>query len=895
MNARRTATAAAVIVGALIALQIFTQGYRMAWVRFLFDSFTLVLSLVLVFRIPPARTVRGEMGRLAFGVLFFALARMSALLIAEQIATGLVLSGRAGWIMLVRPIMMFGMAWNLGSIVRLGGSAWTRRRRSVTVAIALTAALVLFDAPSALRWIAAIYVVLVAAPTNWVEELTGRWGWTALGLLVLAPLAIIVFGADVSVTFPETLLTSRPIGVDSLQVLVESSLLGLITQYMTAYWVMIPLRIAAAFFQGNFGLRIPIGFKLALTYVFSTVIPGLLLLLLLSVTVYLGIGTMRARMVRNLVYADMERLQTALQERSLSQFAPADSVNSGVYLRAVKAPKAPGTPPPPTRIESGFESRSTETTLTTTPSEAEALGEESISRERREYWVKVAETASSWSLPDTLPAFPGWSDSSMVDNGIMPIGHGRAAYAAALVRQPGGRIVNVAMQPLNRRTLERYRDALGVDITLSPYTGFNLSVDSEGDVRASRGNNNEPLWQNVRAVRTQPDSISGFLDRPVYHGVTELQIFSQPGENTLRMVGLISVRTSLKGLFSTLYNSSGVNRVTLLVLVTLSVLLLLAVIFSSVLGFGITRSITSSIAQLRRGTDQLRKGDLDTSIEVRSRDELGDLAKSFNRMTSDLKRMIREVGEKERLEREVQIARQIQLQLLPSQLPETERLKIAARSDPALEVGGDYYDAVDLSDGKVLLALGDVSGKGVGAAILMSNLQANLHVLGQQNLPLEEIASELNRQIWRNSTAEMFITFFLARLECDQLKMTYVNAGHDTPLLLRDGEVTELKEGGLLLGVNPEAIYNAGEIHLRTGDLLACYSDGLTEAMDEHEVEFGVDRMVSTLQDQKEDPAWAIVDGVLRSVRTYAGDERAARDDLTLMIVKVEAGDSEYQ
>ena len=896
MRMRQIAIAVAVILGALLALQVFQHGYTNAHIRLLFDIFSLAFAFVLVGRVAPARTLRGEMGRLAFGVLFFALLQTVVSVLAAQISIDLIVAGRVGWLLLTRTVIAVALAWNVWSVIRLGGSLWDRRRRRVVVGFVLTAALAFFDSPSVLVWLAGLYVILAAVPLGWMDELTGKWGWSAIGLFILAPISMMVFAVNMNINFPENITASMlPAGVLDLNELVYSQLFSILQRYLVLYWVMIPLRIAAAFFQGNFGLRIPISLKLALTYIFSTIIPGLLLLLLLSLTVYLGIGTMRARMVRNLIYEDLEGMEAALMRRRVDMFAPEDSVATGYYSRVrveprgkIKLPPAPKNMPVGGIPGSGITG---EIPLATNQAEPEAfVGDSSAFAPPREIWVLLSQAPALWTLPDTLPAFPGWSDTTMTKHGILPMGNGRSAYAAALMRIPGSAIVNVALRPMNKRTLQEYSNVVGVEVTVTPYTNLSVSRSRSGDMRAQFYSPDDPLWRDMRAIRTFSDETKDLFHRHLYHGFTELQSWPSGDTGSTQTLGLITVRTSLAGLFSSLYTSSGVNYVTLLVILALGIMFLLAVIFSSVLGFGITRTITSSVATLRSGTEQLRRGNLDTMIEVRSRDELGELASSFNRMTADLKRMIIEVGEKERLEREIQIARQIQLQLLPSTLPSTDRISIAARSDPALEVGGDYYDAIQIDEHGIMLALGDVSGKGVGAAILMSNLQANLHVLSLQHLSLAAVAAELNRQIWRNSTPEMFITCFLGWIDCKNMKFTYVNAGHDSPVLLQNGDVRALDTGGLLLGVDPNATYAEETIPLNEGDLLAVYSDGLTEAMDEDSSEFGVGRIVEALNLHRSEDPWVIVDGVLRSVRSYAGDERAAQDDLTLMVVKVADG-----
>lgn len=198
-----------------------------------------------------------------------------------------------------------------------------------------------------------------------------------------------------------------------------------------------------------------------------------------------------------------------------------------------------------------------------------------------------------------------------------------------------------------------------------------------------------------------------------------------------------------------------------------------------------------------------------------NRDELGSLADSFNKMTRDLRNMLDEMGQKERLEREVQIARNIQKRLLPDTLPTLDGFDLAGRSEPATEVGGDYFDADLLPGNRLGIAIGDVSGKGVAGAMLMSNLQAGLYVIAREDIKLDEMISRLNQMIFMNSTPEMFITFFMGIIDLERNILWYINAGHDHPIVLRNGSAYHLESGGVMLGVFEDASYTIGRFRLR--------------------------------------------------------------------------------
>jgi sigma-B regulation protein RsbU (phosphoserine phosphatase) len=182
--------------------------------------------------------------------------------------------------------------------------------------------------------------------------------------------------------------------------------------------------------------------------------------------------------------------------------------------------------------------------------------------------------------------------------------------------------------------------------------------------------------------------------------------------------------------------------------------------------------------------------------------------------------------------------------------------------------------------------VGDVSGKGVAAAILMSNLQATLHVLVRQDLPLSDVVSRLNLEIYRNTTPEMFITFFVGLYNPDNATFEYVNAGHDAPLLIRRNKITLLEQGGVILGVMPDIKYSTGHVVFQPDDLFAAYSDGVTEVMDAEENEFGLKRLESVLKSLQHAPCRNIVDGVHNMTWKFAGEGAEQQDDFTLLVLK---------
>jgi serine phosphatase RsbU (regulator of sigma subunit) len=237
-------------------------------------------------------------------------------------------------------------------------------------------------------------------------------------------------------------------------------------------------------------------------------------------------------------------------------------------------------------------------------------------------------------------------------------------------------------------------------------------------------------------------------------------------------------------------------------------------------------------------------------------------------------------------EEEVATARRIQQQLLPETPPTLAGWDLCASNSPSRQVGGDYHDFLPLPGTRVGIAIGDVSGKGVPAALLMSNLQAALRVRALGGHTVDRVVEDVNRQICRNTGHGSFISFFLGDLEPVDGRLSFTNAGHNAPLIVRrDGTVEPLETGGLLLGVFPEACYQRGEVRLDPGDLLAMYTDGVTEAWSPEGDMFSEDRLVETLVRHRDQGATELHDRILAEVRTFQ-QGRPPDDDLTLVLLK---------
>ena len=246
-------------------------------------------------------------------------------------------------------------------------------------------------------------------------------------------------------------------------------------------------------------------------------------------------------------------------------------------------------------------------------------------------------------------------------------------------------------------------------------------------------------------------------------------------------------------------------------------------------------------------------------------------------------RLLDEMIEKRRLEEDLRIAWEIQQQLLPSSLPEITGYSIFAGTLPARQVGGDCYDVISIPDGRLLIAIADVSGKGTPASLLMANVQAALRALAPLGLSLDELAGRVNDLIHDNTAPDKFITAFIALLDPDSGRLEYVNAGHNPPFHVTGEEITPLSEGGLILGVMPTTIpYLVGACELKEGEGVVMYTDGVSEAMNDQRDEYGDDRLIDLLRKECSSPADRIFNQVQEDVRQHVGNA-AQSDDITII------------
>ena len=329
-----------------------------------------------------------------------------------------------------------------------------------------------------------------------------------------------------------------------------------------------------------------------------------------------------------------------------------------------------------------------------------------------------------------------------------------------------------------------------------------------------------------------------------------------------------------------------------------TILIVVAVVFLSVeagsllfIG-GLTRSITRTIKDTYAATKQIEAGNLSHRIPSRNDDQLNSLAASFNAMTENVQRLIAEVKEKERQDLEFQIAREVQLSLFPKQQLHLENLEVASICRPALSVSGDYYDFVPMDGRRVALVIGDISGKGISAALLMASLQSSVHaqIMMARNsaaprLSPADIVGHLNEQLYQNTTSDKFATFYCSIYDDATGELCYTNAGHVPPLIVREGSVIRLEPNGTIIGAFPDARYEEDRIRFHPRDLMVATTDGITECENATGDQFGEDQLIELLLQNSNKPLKELIEIVVRAVTLWAHD-LPGQDDTTLLLAR---------
>jgi sigma-B regulation protein RsbU (phosphoserine phosphatase) len=333
----------------------------------------------------------------------------------------------------------------------------------------------------------------------------------------------------------------------------------------------------------------------------------------------------------------------------------------------------------------------------------------------------------------------------------------------------------------------------------------------------------------------------------------------------------------------------------------IAVIFVLSAAIGIVVAFQVSRYLVGRLAVLRHGADLIGEVNLQHRIPEEPCDELGDLASHFNDMAERLdvaqeklrgaNRELAEVNQilSQRIEEElakVRLAARIQRDLLPQSPPAIPGYDIAGRSIPAQTVGGDYFDFLPLDERRIAMCVGDVSGKGLPASLLMANLQAAVRSQVLARASVSECLRRTNTLLYRSTDPGKFVTAFYAVLDFARGELCFSNAGHNPPLLFRgDGAAERLEVGGIVLGIMEDSEFQEGSRRLERGDLLVIYSDGVTEAMDANGEEFGEQGLAAVIRRSRAESAAEVLNAIVEAALEFSGD-RLQTDDITLIVLK---------
>lgn len=551
------------------------------------------------------------------------------------------------------------------------------------------------------------------------------------------------------------------------------------------------------------------------------------------------------------------------------------------------------------------------------------------------------------TLPHWLAGFSEWSGLAYMP----PLAESQSAFGTpsvrALVRRAsGGRAVTVLVTvPVSRALVKRLRETTGV--TVRPFfIGTNAAqTRGRGGVQYQLSDDNGIGREAREKAQSGPDKVVDFDRDQFGEEIPKISTWNIPfpvfmpatnwttGVQTPQWSFVVDWSWTEGG--KQFWSNAVLGPVWWQGLYSVAIAFLVLEILALLSAGWMTRAVTGTVHKLYRATESVQRGDFSHRIRTRSRDQLGELAVAFNDMSANIETLLAERVEHERLKREIEIAHEVQAQLFPRTTPMLSTAEITGECRAALGVAGDYYDYIEVAPGLIAFTLGDVSGKGISASLVMSNLQAALRAQaetvaermrlagdsaaaaaaltggksaaaaastssdGGQTLDsalagrdadgareVARMTASINEQLCRATDSNRFATLFLALYDDRTRTLRYTNAGHNAPVLVRaDGTVERLTTGGIVVGAFPSVVFEEGRTTLGAGDLLVLFSDGVTEAQSATGEEYGEGKFASFVAARRDDTASSLRRAIFEEIDRWSGDAERG-DDQTLVILK---------
>jgi len=654
--------------------------------------------------------------------------------------------------------------------------------------------------------------------------------------------------------------------------------------------------------------------RLIVTYVFIGVIPVLLLVAMTSIAFYLFAGQFANFVVTSDINTELKTLETTNVTvcHSLANRLRRSDASPFTLLDDLRSSNHPSTPQ---EVCAWYRGKSIA--------------------------VSATPVGCSTQVPDFLPAH---FRELVSDHGTLHLRTGTTLEVA------GGKLRVIATEPLDPALLDRVSGGLGkitlyaltrgpaADRTADPAkkTAGGGSLNG-GSLNGGSLNGGTPSGATARptaAPSTQTQSQSTIIDNDRNYVVADdfrpllaagnlpdasnrldneinfgspLSVLNwEDGTREYRALMRVQTRPSL--LYGRLFAALG-EFATLAEGALLSILVLftLIVLVALYVGSRLTRTMTLSVANLYTATQHLNRGEFNYRIEVRERDQLAALQTSFNSMATSLEKLMVEQRDKQRLENELTIAHEVQAQLFPRQISELESLEVHGFCKPARTVSGDYYDFLPATANRLGLAVGDVSGKGISAALLMATIHSAVRAYLLESVPSQipvlagggggngfphgpgispsTLMYLLNRQLYSTTPQEKYATLFLGLYDGSARHFTYTNAGHLPPILVGEGgKIRRLETGGTVVGLFDHVQYEESTVSLSAGEIFLAYSDGITEPENDYG-EFGEDRLIDLVRSNRHLPLERISELVTNAVYEWIGANEQP-DDVTLVLAR---------
>ncbi|HET9695512.1 MAG TPA: SpoIIE family protein phosphatase, partial [Terriglobales bacterium] len=630
--------------------------------------------------------------------------------------------------------------------------------------------------------------------------------------------------------------------------------------------------------------------RLIVTYVFIGVIPVVLLIGLGLLMLYLFVGQFATYVASSDLQMEIRRLD-AVNERLASEIATALRDGKPITPDILKNASASEEAFPNRVVTAWFKGKA--------------------------YILASRDERPNASVPPLPIVEPKKSDDIIATLAIDDSGANlRAARRLKVGNEP---LVVISSVPLDRQLMAKVAERIGV-VSMEPFQRKENKQPTKGKKLTISGSNEElDLEQqtdgtgrprNVESPMPLPQPANRF-DREVTFLATVSALEWDAG-NPATVLMVVHTRPSL--MYERLFRTVGqfVNAV-LYAVAAVAIFFGIIELIALIIGVRLTRTITASIYKLYQATQHVNAGDFSHRIDVTSKDQLAALETSFNSMTENIQKLLLEQKEKQRMENELSIAQEVQAQLFPTGVFDIESLELYGFCKPARTVSGDYYDFVPLGPDQLALAVGDISGKGISAALLMASIHSAVRAYSLERVPMiaaagvghggsfaltkseepsfEDISPSLlctmlNRQVFESTASARYATMFLGVYDGASHKLTYCNAGHLPPIIMAaDGSVRRMEVGGSVIGLLPGLSYEEAEVTLRPGDLFIAYSDGLSEPENEFG-EFGEERLLQLIRENQHLPLQRISDLAVAAVKDWIGGEEQP-DDITIVLARL--------